>query len=121
MASRSLRVRLIRSSEKAVRRSILSYFPSDIKLHAHKIHLWILGLIDPTKIERIFVSPRQRAQITFELLFNKHRSEIAECSTGGQVVQTTEDVREWDYGEFEGLKPKEILKLQPGWKIWSDG
>jgi len=78
-------------------------------------------LIDPTNIERIFVSPRQRAHKTFELLFSKHRSEIAECSTGGPVVQTTEDVREWDYGQFEGLKPKEILELQPGWKIWFDG
>lgn len=74
-------------------------------------------------MERIFVSPRQRAQKTFELLFSAqgHRQDIAKCSTGEAVVQTTEEVREWDYGEFEGLKPAEILKLQPGWKIWRDG
>lgn len=81
----------------------------------------ITELIEPANLERIFASPRQRAQKTFELLFGKHKAEIAECSTGGPVLQTTEDVAEWDYGEFEGLKPNEILKIKPGWKIWSDG
>lgn len=80
-------------------------------------------IIDPENMERIFVSPRQRAQKTFELLFSAqgHRQDIAKCSTGEAVVQTTEDVREWDYGEFEGLKPAEILERKPGWKIWTDG
>jgi len=78
-------------------------------------------LVDPANMERIFVSPRQRAQKTFELLFGKHLPDIAVCSTGEPTVQTTEDVREWDYGEYEGLKTQEIFKLQPNWQIWSDG
>lgn len=33
----------------------------------------------------------------------------------------TEDVREWDYGKYEGLKPAEIQAINPGWFIWRDG
>ncbi|KAF8317408.1 phosphoglycerate mutase-like protein [Clavulina sp. PMI_390] len=103
---------------------------SDIPLTANGVHVIeskadsIVGpgkLIEPANIERIFCSPRQRAQKTFELLFAHHRDEIAECSTGEPTLQITEDVREWDYGKFEGLKPKEILAIQPGWQIWRDG
>jgi broad specificity phosphatase PhoE len=34
---------------------------------------------------------------------------------------TTEEVREWDYGDYEGLFKEEILAKQPGWSIWRDG
>lgn len=34
---------------------------------------------------------------------------------------TTEEVREWDYGEYEGLKPAEIKERNPNWSIWKDG
>ena len=34
---------------------------------------------------------------------------------------TTEEVREWDYGDYEGLKPAEIQAKSPGWLIWRDG
>jgi probable phosphoglycerate mutase len=41
-------------------------------------------------------------------------------------VQVTEAVREWDYGDYEGLTSKEIKKqraekgMEP-WNIWTDG
>jgi broad specificity phosphatase PhoE len=28
---------------------------------------------------------------------------------------------EWDYGDFEGLKPAEIQERRPGWFLWRDG
>lgn len=28
---------------------------------------------------------------------------------------------EWDYGEYEGLRPDDILEKRPGWTIWKDG
>ncbi|MFG1805938.1 histidine phosphatase family protein [Streptomyces sp. NPDC049040] len=28
---------------------------------------------------------------------------------------------EWDYGDYEGLKPAEIQALRPGWNIWRNG
>jgi broad specificity phosphatase PhoE len=31
------------------------------------------------------------------------------------------DLREWDYGEYEGLTTDEIRALQPDWSLWRDG
>ncbi|KAH9858200.1 phosphoglycerate mutase-like protein [Lenzites betulinus] len=70
-------------------------------------------IIDPKNICTVFVSPRIRAHRTFHLLF-EHLPEIPHHVT-------TEEVREWDYGEYEGLKPAEIKKLNPTWTIWKDG
>ncbi|KAH9486612.1 Acid phosphatase [Psilocybe cubensis] len=69
-------------------------------------------LLDPKNICTAQVSPRQRAATTFHLLFDH---------TVEPDYVLTEEVREWDYGEYEGLKPAEIQKINPGWKIWNDG
>ncbi|TEB39010.1 hypothetical protein FA13DRAFT_1849704 [Coprinellus micaceus] len=69
--------------------------------------------IDPAKIGLALISPRKRAQQTFEIVF---------AGVDNKPVKTiTEEVREWDYGDFEGLKPAEIRALKPTWKIWKDG
>jgi len=95
---------------------------TDIPLTEHGVDLIrrrapdIVGpgkLIDPDRIGFAFVSPRQRAHKTFHLLF-----ENLEKPPPHEI---TEDVREWDYGDFEGLKAAEILEKQPGWSIWTDG
>jgi broad specificity phosphatase PhoE len=31
------------------------------------------------------------------------------------------DLREWNYGEYEGLTTPEIHQRQPGWNLWDDG
>jgi probable phosphoglycerate mutase len=31
------------------------------------------------------------------------------------------DLREWDYGEYEGLTTDEIRATSPGWNLWRDG
>jgi broad specificity phosphatase PhoE len=31
------------------------------------------------------------------------------------------DLREWDYGEYEGLTTDEIRALRPDWSLWRDG
>jgi len=41
-------------------------------------------------------------------------------------VQITEDIREWDYGDYEGLTSPQIRELREkegkgGWDIWADG
>ena len=54
-----------------------------------------------------------RAHRTFHLLF-AHLNKLPEHTI-------TEEVREWDYGEYEGLKPAEIQAINPGWFIWKDG
>jgi len=59
------------------------------------------------------VSPRQRAHQTFHYLF-EHLPEIPR-----HVI--TEEAREWDYGDYEGLLSSEIKAIDPKWSIWTDG
>jgi broad specificity phosphatase PhoE len=39
----------------------------------------------------------------------------------GDQVQLTDDLREWDYGSYEGRRTVDIQKERPGWLIWKDG
>jgi probable phosphoglycerate mutase len=72
-----------------------------------------LELVDTVNLCTVLVSPRRRAHDTFHLLTD-HLPQ-----TPNHVF--TEDVREWDYGDYEGLKPHEIRAKQPKWCIWTDG
>lgn len=83
-------------------------------------------LIDPSKLTRVFVSPRKRAQTTFNLLVP---NDIEDRLASEKKVTTTGDLAEWDYGEYEGLLTKEIrerrrvhgLDTERPWDIWRDG
>lgn len=83
-------------------------------------------LIDPTKLACVFVSPRKRAQTTFDLLF---RDRLDRCIMKDIKITTTGELSEWDYGAYEGLVTREIhsrrqeqgLDLQAPWNIWKDG
>ncbi|GJJ08738.1 hypothetical protein Clacol_002957 [Clathrus columnatus] len=70
-------------------------------------------LIDPRNLAHVFVSPRKRAHDTFHLLFN-HLSTPPPHTI-------TEDVREWDYGDYEGIKTSEIHETRSNWEIFHDG
>ncbi len=39
----------------------------------------------------------------------------------GDRARPTEDLREWDYGEYEGLTTAQIRAERPGWTLWADG
>jgi broad specificity phosphatase PhoE len=39
----------------------------------------------------------------------------------GEQAETSPDLREWDYGEYEGRRTDDIRKERPGWGIWLDG
>ena len=39
----------------------------------------------------------------------------------GDRAETTPDLREWDYGEYEGRRTDDIRKERPGWGIWLHG
>ncbi|KAH0838201.1 histidine phosphatase superfamily [Lanmaoa asiatica] len=69
--------------------------------------------LDPKNLGIAFISPRIRAHKTFHLLF-EHLPKFPD-----HVI--TEEAREWDYGDYEGLFKVEILAKQPGWNIWTDG
>jgi broad specificity phosphatase PhoE len=55
---------------------------------------------------RVVSSPRRRALRTAEL-------------AGLAVDEVTEDAREWDYGEYEGLTTPQIRETVPGWTVWT--
>lgn len=81
-------------------------------------------IIDPSKLAGVFISPRTRAKRTFELLFDEAAREGLE-----EKVEITEDIREWEYGSYEGLLTAEIraarkergLDTERAWDIWHDG
>ncbi|KAJ5569225.1 hypothetical protein N7450_011711 [Penicillium hetheringtonii] len=64
----------------------------------------------------IYCSPLARARRTAEILFPKVRTDLFKLDEG---------LREWDYGNFEGLTPSQIKKSQLGesstWDLWLDG
>lgn len=80
-------------------------------------------LIDPSRLAAVYVSPRHRAQQTYELLFG------TALAASNKVVHTTSRLAEWDYGAYEGLLTKEIrarraargLDHDRPWDIWRDG
>jgi broad specificity phosphatase PhoE len=58
---------------------------------------------------RVFTSPLQRASGTCEL------------AGFGVVAQVDPDLVEWDYGRFEGMLTRDIMKEKPGWELFRDG
>jgi broad specificity phosphatase PhoE len=57
----------------------------------------------------VLTSPLQRARDTCRLAGYGDHAEVAA------------DLREWDYGDYEGRTTAEIQKEAPGWSIWNEG
>ena len=55
----------------------------------------------------VYTSPLQRARHTCEL-----------AGLGGQAV-IEPDLREWDYGRYEGITTAEIRQTVPGWTVFT--
>jgi len=47
--------------------------------------------------------------------------ETAELAGFGAEAEVCEDLREWDYGEYEGLTTPQIRDQRPDWWLWRDG
>ncbi|HUK95676.1 MAG TPA: histidine phosphatase family protein [Gaiellaceae bacterium] len=39
----------------------------------------------------------------------------------GDAAEERDDLREWDYGAYEGRTTDEIRAERPGWSLWADG
>jgi probable phosphoglycerate mutase len=44
---------------------------------------------------------------------------IDTCRLVGLSPQISDDLQEWDYGDYEGLTTADIQKRAPGWTIWT--
>jgi probable phosphoglycerate mutase len=51
------------------------------------------------------------------------RRALETCEIAGYRAQAEldEDLREWNYGDYEGLTTPEILVSDPSWDLWRDG
>ena len=83
-----------------------------------------------------YVSPRKRAQQTLELLnlgceeklpWQDRRDHSDEDVRTRANVEVADDIREWDYGDYEGLTSAQIRERRMAetgsgsWNIWKDG
>jgi len=84
---------------------------TDIPLteNGRKVARLLKPVLDKETFTRVMTSPLQRARETCELAGFGERAEI------------DRDLMEWNYGEYEGLTPKQIHSKAPGWMIFSDG
>lgn len=81
--------------------------------------------IDPDNITYVFTSPLQRARQTVDLVLEG----LTEKQKKNIRVVVDEDLREWQYGDYEGLLTHEIIELRKSrgldqerpWNIWRDG
>lgn len=65
-------------------------------------------LLATRHIHRVFTSPMERARQTAKLAGLDH-------------ARVDPDLREWDYGGYEGVTTREIHRERPGWDLWTDG
>ncbi|MDT0474006.1 histidine phosphatase family protein [Streptomyces sp. DSM 41014] len=68
----------------------------------------LVPLIRSHRIGAAFVSPMQRARETAELI-------------GVHDARVDVDLREWDYGGYEGVTTVEIQRTRPDWFLFTDG
>ena len=64
------------------------------------------------------------AEWTFvEVLSSPMARALETCRLAGlaDAAATTDDLLEWDYGDYEGITTAEIRKTRPDWYLWRDG
>jgi broad specificity phosphatase PhoE len=107
----SLRLHLVRHGETAWSLSGQHTGRTDVLLTAHgeeqarQLAAYMAG----PAFSHVFVSPRQRARRTCELL------------TLGVPAEIDPDLAEWDYGAYEGRRTVDIRKENPDWDLWTQG
>ena len=47
--------------------------------------------------------------------------ETCELAGFGDRAQLRDDLREWDYGEYEGRTSADVREEVPGWTLWTHG
>jgi broad specificity phosphatase PhoE len=65
--------------------------------------------LEARRFAAVFTSPLSRA------------SETCRLAGLGDAAQIREELREWDYGEYEGATTEQIRAGRPGWLLWREG
>ncbi len=65
--------------------------------------------LSPWRFALVLTSPLARA--------------IDTCRLAGAFggAEVTDDLREWEYGDYEGRRTADIREERPGWDLWTDG
>jgi broad specificity phosphatase PhoE len=101
---------LIRHGETEWSRSLRHTGRTDIPLTAAgREEAAALGrYLEVRQFSLVLVSPLERARETCRL-------------AGYPDALIDPDLREWDYGDYEGLTTPEIQAGRPAWSLWTDG
>ncbi|MDQ0584258.1 histidine phosphatase family protein [Streptomyces rishiriensis] len=101
---------LVRHGETAWSRSGRHTGWTDVPLteHGRDEARQLVPLIRSHRLAAVFVSPAQRARETAELI-------------GLHEARVDAELREWDYGGYEGVTTAEIQRTRPGWFLFTDG
>jgi probable phosphoglycerate mutase len=75
------------------------------EINAHNLGPRLRGIT----FAKVFTSPLKRAVRTCEL-----------AGFGGEA-ESERDLVEWNYGQYEGRRTKEIYEQRPGWQLFRDG
>jgi broad specificity phosphatase PhoE len=67
----------------------------------------VARLLVGREFAHVFVSPMARARETCEIVGLAEQAEV------------TDDLCEWDYGDYEGLTSAHIRERAPGWTVWT--
>ncbi len=69
----------------------------------------LAAVLSSLDLALVLSSPRQRAIRT------------AELALPGVTPEITEDLCEWNYGEYEGITTATIRETRPDWDLWTQG
>jgi broad specificity phosphatase PhoE len=67
------------------------------------------GALAEWSFAKVLSSPLERARETCRL------------AGLGDLAEVTEDLLEWDYGDYEGITTARIREQRPDWNLWRDG
>jgi broad specificity phosphatase PhoE len=82
-----------------------------------------LALTDRGKAAARAVAPALRSHAFAAVLTSplQRARETCELAGLGHGVEVIDDLREWDYGDYEGLTTPQIRESRPAWTVWRDG
>ena len=109
MAERPPEVVLVRHGETEWSRSGRHTGRTDVPLtdRGRRQAQMLRGVLEGRRFAHVLTSPLSRA------------AETCRLAGYGEVAQVCDDLREWDYGAYEGRTTAEIRTEVAGWTVWS--